>query len=452
MKQQLMRLEISVLALLTILPIAGCGTNNPSNNVQDNGIQVSISPGSADLAPNQTQQFDATVSNSTNTSITWQVNGVTGGNSTVGIIDSAGLYTAPAAAPNPRGTVVVEAVADADPTKVAGAIVGLGISVTVTPQSPILAPGSDNTQQFHATVFGSSDQQVAWSVNGIPGGSSSVGVIDSTGKYVAPSAISSDPQTFEVEATSAAYQPAVGTSAVTITASAFIIVAPSNPQVIINTTQQFTATVSPSSANQSVTWSLSGQSCPIACGSLDPTTGLYTAPSTVPNPNTVRVTATSTVDPALSGSTTVTITQMMMSISPNNLVVDDLSLSPGSALTLTATINNAPSTPTVSWLLGCINSFETDQTNEEHCEPDNDNDLDGTGGFPFNGGVINTVWTCFVLQRGLYSDCHLYPSNSRQLRLERDRSVCSVQSSGRLCSSAFCKSEFDCNRSSRLSE
>ena len=63
-----------------------------------------------------TVQFTATVSGTTNTAVTWQVNGVPGGNSTVGTISSDGLYTAPAVQPNPS-TVTITAVSQADPTK-----------------------------------------------------------------------------------------------------------------------------------------------------------------------------------------------------------------------------------------------------------------------------------------------------------------------------------------------
>jgi hypothetical protein len=66
------------------------------------------------------------VQNTSNTAVTWQVNGVTGGNATVGTISSAGLYTAPTVVPSPA-TVTVTAVSQADPAKSASA------QVTVTP-------------------------------------------------------------------------------------------------------------------------------------------------------------------------------------------------------------------------------------------------------------------------------------------------------------------------------
>jgi hypothetical protein len=47
-----------------------------------------------------TQQFTAVVSNADNTNVTWYVNDVQGGNSTVGTVTTEGLYTAPSNALN----------------------------------------------------------------------------------------------------------------------------------------------------------------------------------------------------------------------------------------------------------------------------------------------------------------------------------------------------------------
>jgi hypothetical protein len=44
-----------------------------------------------------TQAFKATVTNTPNTAVSWQVNSVTGGNAMVGTISTAGVYTPPAA-------------------------------------------------------------------------------------------------------------------------------------------------------------------------------------------------------------------------------------------------------------------------------------------------------------------------------------------------------------------
>jgi hypothetical protein len=58
-------------------------------------VTVTVSPRRAGLTTSQSQIFVATVSGTVNTSVTWSVDGVDGGNSTIGTITSGGLYTPP---------------------------------------------------------------------------------------------------------------------------------------------------------------------------------------------------------------------------------------------------------------------------------------------------------------------------------------------------------------------
>jgi len=96
-------------------------------------VSVTISPTTATLATLANQPFTATVSGSTNTAVTWQVNGVSGGNSTVGLVSTTipgtsneALYLGPSGVPSPA-TVSVTAVSQADPTKSASATVTLQV-------------------------------------------------------------------------------------------------------------------------------------------------------------------------------------------------------------------------------------------------------------------------------------------------------------------------------------
>ena len=82
------------------------------------GPAVSVSPATANVQEGGTQQFTATVTNTGSSAVTWQVNGVAGGNSTVGTITSAGLYTAPDVIPNPA-SVTISAVLQAN-TSISG--------------------------------------------------------------------------------------------------------------------------------------------------------------------------------------------------------------------------------------------------------------------------------------------------------------------------------------------
>src|SRR2546428_3423502 len=68
-------------------------------------ITVSVSPKLAEVVvTTQKQQFRATVTGDPNNlGVTWTVDGVIGGNATVGEISAAGPYTSPAKAGSPRG-------------------------------------------------------------------------------------------------------------------------------------------------------------------------------------------------------------------------------------------------------------------------------------------------------------------------------------------------------------
>jgi hypothetical protein len=84
-------------------------------------VGVTISPASAKVRVSATHQFKATVTNTANTAVTWEVNGIAGGNATTGTVSASGLYKAPAAEPPASVEVHVIAVSVADPTKSASA-------------------------------------------------------------------------------------------------------------------------------------------------------------------------------------------------------------------------------------------------------------------------------------------------------------------------------------------
>jgi hypothetical protein len=94
-----------------------CGGGSSSGGGGGGGsVVVSVNPRTASRFPTQQQQFTAAVSGSSNTQVTWQVNGATGGSPAAGTIDNTGVYTAPAAVPSPP-SVTVTAVSQADVTK-----------------------------------------------------------------------------------------------------------------------------------------------------------------------------------------------------------------------------------------------------------------------------------------------------------------------------------------------
>src|SRR6476619_473377 len=108
MKSRLLLLVVSLSVL------AACGGSKSSTSTTTGGA-VSISPTTASVATNTTVQFTAT--NSSNSGVYWSVNGVIGGNLTVGTVSTTGLYTAPAVVPNPAEvTVTATSISDSTQT------------------------------------------------------------------------------------------------------------------------------------------------------------------------------------------------------------------------------------------------------------------------------------------------------------------------------------------------
>src|SRR6266852_2204109 len=108
---RLRRGAVPVLALLSILLAAsacmlGCGGGGASSAAlppppppPPASITVTITPSSAPVVLGNTQTFNATVTNATDTSVTWSLNGVAGGSASAGTISATGVYTAPADLP-----------------------------------------------------------------------------------------------------------------------------------------------------------------------------------------------------------------------------------------------------------------------------------------------------------------------------------------------------------------
>jgi hypothetical protein len=163
------KLTISgTLEVTVVTPSPGGGTSNSVGLTVVTTVRVS--PSAPTLSLNQTRQFAATVSGISDQSVTWFVDDLLGGNSTVGTISSAGLYIAPGTLPSPQ-TVTVKAVSVGDPTK-------SGIS-TVT----VSYPASDNYPRPGAgSILRTSPPLIQIPVTG-----STMAVLDWTSKDSAPS-------------------------------------------------------------------------------------------------------------------------------------------------------------------------------------------------------------------------------------------------------------------------
>jgi uncharacterized protein (DUF1800 family) len=141
---RLPRLYFALAPMLILAPaVTGCGGGSPISSQNQGSPSISVT-GSSQVRLGSTDSFVATVTNLLNTSVTWQVNGVSGGNSTVGTISSSGVYTPPAAIPS-NNVVTVSAVSSASPSTSA--------SVQVTILNPVPSIAAAAATPVSATSY-----------------------------------------------------------------------------------------------------------------------------------------------------------------------------------------------------------------------------------------------------------------------------------------------------------
>lgn len=283
-----MRRGLGVAAFAGVLAaaLAGCTGSSPPIEVDAGAhVEVAITPTAALLNPGQTQSFFAVVSGADDPAVTWSVQ------ESAGTVGSAGVYTAPSS----TGTFHVVATSVADPSKSATAEVTVTtvpqVSVSLTPGSVSLNPGQ--TQQFVATVTGTSNPAVTYKI--VEGASG--GTLTDSGLYTAPATTG----TYHVVATSVADPTKVGVATVTVTdvPQVTISLSPTAATVKPLQTQAFTATVQGTS-NTSVTWSVLEGST----GGSVSSAGVYTAPGAA---GIFHVVATSAADASKTAVATVTV-------------------------------------------------------------------------------------------------------------------------------------------------
>jgi uncharacterized protein (DUF1800 family) len=306
-----------VVAGILALLLTGCSglVNNGGGNPQPG--QLLVTPSSATMRGGDTQTFSASVDGKSS-AVSWSVNGVAGGNATVGTITAAGFYTAPEFPPTPN-SITIGAVETSDATKQA--------SGSITLENPIpkinsIAPPSIPVGSFDLTVNGvhfangatisfgatvlaatrvSSTQLTATGT----ATSGEVGNISITVKNPDPGAISSTSMSAQV----------VNGSGISVAVS------PANATLRAGMQQQFSAAVT-GSPNQSVTWAVNNQTGGSAAVGFINSQGDYTAPASLPNTNTITISATSAADTTKNGTSTVTLQNplpVLTGVSPSSI-------------------------------------------------------------------------------------------------------------------------------------
>lgn len=141
------------------------------------------------------------------------------------------------------------------------------LAMMLSPLSASMAVGT--TQQFTATVTGTSNTAVTWSVDAVNGGNSTAGTITTAGLYTAPA----QPGSHTIIATSVADATLSASAAITVTA---LTIAPAAATVLPSASLQFTATGQGSTGG--VSWSVDGATGGSSQAGTISQNGLYTAP------------------------------------------------------------------------------------------------------------------------------------------------------------------------------
>ena len=337
------------------MSLAGCAGavgSAPSPPSGQPGVSVSVTPGNASLLLGRSQAFTAAVSNSANTNVQWSVNGIAGGNASVGTVDATGLYLAPRLLPEPT-LVTVRATSAADPSKSAAATVAVNsdIAISVSPQTVPVELGASRAFTAAVTSSGDPDRSVRWLISGAGCAGASCGLIDAGGTYTAPQ-IMTVPPSVGVTAVSVADPSKSAAAAITIT-SFFSLTITGPASVGAGATAAYTATLVPvadSNPSRTIAWSVSGAGCSgAACGTIS-SSGTYTAPALPPSPASVRITATPDADPAKSVFVTVAILAAAVTVT---IAPDSATVPLGGAQIFDAVVTGAQDT-SVTWEVNSV--------------------------------------------------------------------------------------------------
>lgn len=221
------------------------------------------------------------------------------------------------------------------------------LSVTVSgPTSVTIGQTAQYAAAVAAPMRGSTNQSVAWMVNGVAGGSSTTGTISAAGLYTPPSTTPSGAVT--IGASSVLATAAIGSVSVTVVPVSVAVTGPAN--VFFSSTGQYSAAVT-GTTNQSVNWMVNGViGGSSAQGTITTGTngGLYTAPSSTP-PIPVVIAAQNTDPSAATGSLSVTVSATATSYATGDSRTVTQPTYPGVCQVLSAQFNtsqrSSPPTP-----------------------------------------------------------------------------------------------------------
>ena len=251
-------------------------------------VDVNVTPPTANLAGNVPLPITASVSNATNTAVTWSI--TEGGGGTLSAATASSVtYTSPIVS----GTYHVVATSVADPSRTKSVEIAVNAAITVVPSRLTADLITGGSVAISADVLNTTNKGITWSV---PGGGGSLSPTTGTSTtYTAPAA----PGSYIVTATSAADNQKKATCTMNVVAVT-ISVAPDQNPIDANTTTTVRATITPAFADNRANWQLQG------VGTLSTTQGPTTNYTASFVGAIVTVTGTSVADPNKSQSVQIT--------------------------------------------------------------------------------------------------------------------------------------------------
>ena len=368
----------ATLAAPKVVTVRGESASDPSAAAEITftvaSVQVTLVPENPVLDPGGSQAFTATVvvepeGALPDTTVEFLVEGIVGGNATLGTVSPSGEYLAPAAPP-PAGQVTVTARVKHLPQITASTQLTFrqggqeppgGSGGGGSPQGLSLAPAVSQVgvgTQVGFTLY-SGDQPVTepvrWLVNGVEGGDTTYGGIAGDGTYAAPAQAPPDAVTVRAELASDPARFAEITFSVSAPGS--VSIEPAEATVPVDGRETFTVTTEP--ADRAVVLLVNGvEGGDTQVGTIEengdaPGTYTYHAPFSIPpTGNAITLEARLADDPSVSASAAITLVDQPADIS---VVVaprpDRVGL--GATVTFAAAVTGAANT-NVKWFVNGV--------------------------------------------------------------------------------------------------
>jgi dienelactone hydrolase len=350
--------------------ITATDTSDPSKSASDvvtvtppPALMVSLSPTTASVPLNATQNFTSTVQNDpAGSGLNWTLtqsgapcSPACGSLSTNNTSDNAAnTFTPPATMPsNTSVTLTATSVADASKSVSATITIVLpAIAVALSAASPSV--GAGNTDLITAVVsFDPANKGVnptSWTLSPATGAGTLTNTTTTSALYTPPATPPASDVTVTFTATSASDSTKTGSITVTF-AAITVILSVSNTAVEAGSTFPVTAMVNNDPANKGVTvssWTITPVTGAGTLTNATTTSATYTAPAAPPSSNVqINVSATSASDPTKTGTANFTLMEIALSgVGPSSALLP-LNISQNFAIT----VQNDPANAGVSWTL-----------------------------------------------------------------------------------------------------